>query len=762
MGLAASQARFLGITLRKANLEFKSTELAQQKLQLTDQMSQISQDYSNAINATKLTWVNEDCEGNYGLTYSLLMMPSAANDYNPFMVTTKSGAVVLNAKYQAAAQAAGISMAGGIPSAEGYKKFVKEMNNQGLVTDTTKTLLLAQQWHSTAGLGAIPKDKRSMTQLTLSDLMTDDAIGGQYIDWLQVYREALGYEYDDKATDGNYNSAVAYYDSEIARFKRRYSNATDPALAAMVPQPSKINYGTQKVNEALNNAEKAVKMSSPVLITEPTPSGDIKYVQIQSGTDSGIMEKFVYLERLIAQETNGAKKAQYIRELENYKNGLDPSGNVIDGDDENLVKNPLFWSVYEKAKYMAANSAGTSDVLKWADNPNANASANSIGFNHIFYTGTENRISGQDTSNAVSDLTAGVSANGSDLFNNRFTQLNLYINDIMQRDAGKIKSLTLADILRGDVVLVTQVSNHNANGAKIDQSKDDTAIKSLQIAGTGVLDFVARLFGYGSIGTGLNIDASTDEALKSAYDMVVKKFLDSRGAVIYGTEADDSDPYSNSAYKNGINYNRIGSMYGDGETYAALDLSSMVSAFLTYYDNALRGADSEYVVGKGNDGGSDGGARTYFVTDDPNYVYITTVDNSYSNDEKINDFYSELYNSICEHGWRYDGNLDDYEYLESTIKDGRYSLMALNSDGYYYQSKYNDIEYIVEEEDRDAIARAEADFTRKKAEINNKEDIIDIKTKKLDAEIMELTTELNSVQNLISKSIEKTFAMFSN
>jgi hypothetical protein len=121
-----------------------------------------------------------------------------------------------------------------------------------------------------------------------------------------------------------------------------------------------------------------------------------------------------------------------------------------------------------------------------------------------------------------------------------------------------------------------------------------------------------------------------------------------------------------------------------------------------------------------------------------------------------------LYNSICEHGWRYDGNLDDYEYLESTIKDGRYSLMALNSDGYYYQSKYNDIEYIVEEEDRDAIARAEADFTRKKAEINNKEDIIDIKTKKLDAEIMELTTELNSVQNLISKSIEKTFAMFSN
>jgi hypothetical protein len=86
----------------------------------------------------------------------------------------------------------------------------------------------------------------------------------------------------------------------------------------------------------------------------------------------------------------------------------------------------------------------------------------------------------------------------------------------------------------------------------------------------------------------------------------------------------------------------------------------------------------------------------------------------------------------------------------------------LNTDGYFYQTRYNDVEYIVEEQDRNAIARAEADFTRKKAEITNKEDRIDMQTKKLDAEIMELTTEMNSVQNLISKSIEKTFAMFSN
>ena len=245
--------------------------------------------------------------------------------------------------------------------------------------------------------------------------------------------------------------------------------------------------------------------------------------------------------------------------------------------------------------------------------------------------------------------------------------------------------------------------------------------------------------------------------------MTKKKFLNTNGKVSAGRNVDPQSPLDNDAYVNAKDYNRIGTVADSGRSYAALNISNMVSAFLTYYDNALRGADSDYVVGKSNDNTqSASGTRTYFVTDDPDYVYITNVEDGLTNDEKINDFYSELYNSICEHGWRYDGNLDDYEYLESSIKDGRYSLMALNSDGYYYQSKYNDIEYIVEEQDRDAIARAEADFTRKKAEITSKEDVIDIKTKKLDAEIAELTTEMNSVQNIISKSIEKTFTMFSN
>ena len=137
MGLATSQARFLCITARKADCEYKSTELAQQKLEITNQLSDISANYANAMNSTKLVWKNDLVENDYGLTYNLLMTPSAANDYNPYMVTTSSGAIVLNSEYAAAAKDSGISKAGGISSADGRDKFIAALVPNEIVTQDT-------------------------------------------------------------------------------------------------------------------------------------------------------------------------------------------------------------------------------------------------------------------------------------------------------------------------------------------------------------------------------------------------------------------------------------------------------------------------------------------------------------------------------------------------------------------------------------------------------------------------------------------------
>ena len=559
MGLAASQARFLGITLRKANCEFKSTELAQQRLELTNQMTDIAQEYANALNATKLVWHNDlvcDSFGNpmdYGLSYSLLMMPSAANDYNPFMITSKSGAIILSSKYADAAEYAGISMGGGVATAEGRNKFIAALANvdgaqpanprtipksdedNRVITELTYNILTRADkswdpngvknvdWNATAGMGGTPLDKTYVADKTLADLMLDADIGQHKIDW-----------------------------------------------------------------SALPNVQNVGDMFQ---------------------TDKG--------------------------EIHDSK-------------------------------------------------------------------------------------------------------LTMVVNDVIKFDANYLSDMKLVDLMKNNVVIMGK------NADDLSQKMKD------------IIKEVAEIFGYKNIGNGINVDTTSDAALDMALKMVEKKVLNPGNIVDAGGMGSLSYPRNNSAYTGALEWNRICQV--SGSNCYGVSLTNVINSFLTFFDNYLRGSDSGYVVGKSN---ADG--RTIFVTDDPEYLFVTDPDTEVTNEEKIADFYNELYNNICSRGWRYDDMVLDSEYMESAIKDGRYQIMGLNNDdGYFYQERYNQIPYLVEEQDDDAIARAEVDYTTKKAQITFKEDQIDVKTKKLDAEISELNTEINSVQNIISKSIEKTFSMFSN
>ncbi len=531
MGLAASQARFLGITMRKAQCEFKSTELAQQKLEITDQLSGIAQDYSKAMNATKLIWSNETSDRNYGVTYSLLMMPSSTNDYNPCLVTSRSGAIILNSEYAEAAEKAGISMGGGIGSEAGRNAFINALKNRGLVTESTAASITGTttdtseiiHWNSMAGLGATPMAKNYVSAMTISDLISD---------------------------------------------------------------------------------------------------------------------------RLTGLQTIGLK---------------------------------------------------------------------SFDFN----------------------------TSKSEITDNGYT---LITNGSIDTSSSDINTMTLGDLLSNDIVIMAKQS-----------SKDKYTFSSYV---DNILQSVAAILGNGQIGKGINMDDASNEALMYALTMTKHNFLSTlniqtKNSTIGSSQTDKSNLNKNTAYQNAISYNRIG---GDSSgTYIACSLSNMVNAFLTYYANSLGGTGaSSYYVGAGvtnND-------NNFYVTSDKGYYYITQ-NNTLESNVKIADFYDELYNNICAHGWRMDDGVDKSEYLESTIKDGRYSLSTLNADGYYYQVRYNDVEYLEEVADEDAIARAEAEYTRKKAELTYKEDSIDIQSKNIDAEISELANEMESVKKLIQTGIEKTFNTFS-
>lgn len=624
MGLATSQARFLCITARKADCEYKSTELAQQKLEITNQLSDISANYANAMNSTKLVWKNDLVKNDYGLTYNLLMTPSAANDYNPYMVTTSSGAIVLNSEYAAAAKAAGISKAGGISSADGRDKFIAALVPGGIVTQDTANSIMTTDyvatkmddgtlkvdkantsattgnvgWNSGAGMGSTPLDKNSVDGLDISALITSDLIGKQLVDWAQLLTTS-----SEQITSAKYDSTIKDYDVQIKK----------AATALQYAEANTEDYtAKKKALEALQDA-----------------------------------------------------KADFIKNAK--KNG------IVDIDGNSFQMN--------------------------------NNSVHNTGFTVVS-------------------------------------------NGTITYDEDTLKKMTIGDLLSSNIVLMTQ-----------NQSAD-----KMSKYATELMESIASIFGYRNSGHGLNMDSKSNEALEFAMTMIKNINLKASNAITQGSSCDDKAMTNNSAYVNANDYNRIGTgqisnPLNKNQTlisYQAVSVSNLLSSFLTYYDNYMNGNSSAYVVGKRVD-------TSAFVTDDRNYRYFAEAEGTAtSQKEKLADFYDQLYNNLCEKGWREDASVQDNEYLENALKTGRYAMSSLHEDGYFYQTRYNETGYIVEETDSDAIARAEAEFTQKKAELTYKEDAIDMKSKKLDAEISSLSTEYDTVKQLISKSIEKTFQMFQN
>ena len=617
MGLAASQARFLGITMRKAQCEFRSTELAQQKLEITNQLAQIAQDYSNGMNATRLVWSNEATGADINLAYSLLMMPSVANNYNPYMLSTPSGAIVLNDAFAEAARAAGISMAGGVPSQDGRDKFLAALVAKGLLTQETAERIQVKDfryeksstgemvftqyntggpdgasktssviWNGLAGLGAAPKDKTAGTTMTLSEMLMSDSFGGKVVNMFAGQTDADG---------KTYISQEAYQQIRDEALREKYTIADSTFINS--------HFNTTSSNSLLDN------------------NTSIK----------------------------------------------DDAGHII-------------------------------------------------GYN---------------------------------------TMMNIIMNGSITTDINSLTSMSLRDLLANDVVIMQSQKMHQ-------QKKDGTfeKVDSLDyfIANMkAIFENIAGIFGYNQkLGTGLYVDEASYEAIQNAVAMTEAHFLRAGNIEQRGNSINANNPTQTSAYQNAIEFNRIGADAANG--YYAVSINNLISTFLTYYDNELRGSASPFFAGRDLSNES-----TYMITENQAYQFVVgkSADDVVTTDIKIADFYDELYNNICHRGWRNDSAIDDSEYFQNSIKNGRYSLMSLNMDGYFYQTRYNDTGYLVEEIDKDAVARAEAEYTRKKAELNYKEDYIDLKNKNLDAEIAELNTEMESVKNMINKSVEKTFTMFS-
>jgi len=195
MGLAASQARLLTITARKADCEFESMKLSHEKIALSRDMERISDEYQNAMNKTKLIY---DYYGtgtsDMALTYGLLMTPSVYNDYYPKLLTDNVNRVVLNGPYATAAKAAGIPIEGynGTPSSEVRNLFIESLRDSGVIAASTAASIESVSYNNAVGLGATFSATTATQDITCEELMemfkaycvdtTDYGLEGQFVD----------------------------------------------------------------------------------------------------------------------------------------------------------------------------------------------------------------------------------------------------------------------------------------------------------------------------------------------------------------------------------------------------------------------------------------------------------------------------------------------------------------------------------------------------------------------------------------------------
>ena len=196
MGLAAGQARLLTITGRKSDCEYQSMRLSHQKLALSRQLSDISNEYQNSLDQTKLIYdyYGKGDESN-PLSYGILMNPSALNGYMPTIITDPKGRTVLNSKYAEAARAAGIPQEGlgTLPSEELRNRFVMNLCGAGLITERLSNTILSLPYNQKAGVGGGTTVAVQTASGSLSQLITQiKDLGDFTLDTSKVYKTYQG------------------------------------------------------------------------------------------------------------------------------------------------------------------------------------------------------------------------------------------------------------------------------------------------------------------------------------------------------------------------------------------------------------------------------------------------------------------------------------------------------------------------------------------------------------------------------------------
>lgn len=345
---------------------------------------------------------------------------------------------------------------------------------------------------------------------------------------------------------------------------------------------------------------------------------------------------------------------------------------------------------------------------------------------------------------------------------NRTTDTDFDITDLLTNDitfamtGDKVKASFWQKLGAGILSVFTAGFAYNGILNWINSDESFVDLDSCTAQERAIVEFLNDLFN--GLGNLFNMDEA-DDTKTQAFAYAVQQTV----ALLQNNSDIGSRSHSVDAFNDAVNtcddYNGwVSKAATSNKNYgtSAISLSNLTESFLTYFAQGMGGFDQTYYINYR-------GEQSNYVTDDPYYMWdIGNPDAETTTDMYIAEFYASMFNNLCNSGWTENDQITDKEFLSNSLLNAQYFISSMSSDNYYFQDRYTDNGYVVEVTDDDAITQAELAYTIKKSKLNSKEEKLDIDMQKLDLEISALTTEYDTVKQLINNNVEKTFTMFSS
>lgn len=518
----------------------------------------------------------------------------------------------------------------------------------------------------------------------------------------------------------------------------------DVSYGLMMTPSSKNEYNAYLVTDTLGRA-----VLSPSMWNAALKAGiiDPKGNPISQPTKSG---RDAFLDEMAKCNLISSKAAEDIKELKQGYTASGIGGEIIDKSIANVLPTNKFISYLKSTSEKDNKPYYSADFMEKKTDSTGQATDKNLDNNKVWATGLKLFEDGKTQDEKETTIRYCTTTNpklGKSGDNKTENTISVYNNGKLL-SANDLSNLTLGDLISGKYELVGVMNQ-----------------KSFEVVATKILEKFAQTLGYqpgeysSENNKALNMDQESHLALQSAFDYC-KFLLNSSKAKELTTAKEGTTAVSELNNKakqtNGIVYN-------NEKTFSAVSLSNMLKSFLTEFARSMDGYDSPLLVDR------DSVKKSSYVTDDLSYNFIIHNDtNETINNETIlnADFYNQIYNNLCTYGACPDSikrqNITDNNYLSNGLKNGQLFISSLNNDGYFYQGAYTLNGHVAEVEDEDAIARAEAEYNVTKNRLDYKEQELDLDLKNIDTELSALSTEFDTVKNLISKNVEKVFTMFSS